>query len=271
MHTKNRSLFSGLAYVSIGLILLSLAETCPAGTILDQLGTAPGGFWLGTIYSGPGAGVEPNGSDNFIVAQTFQTDQSYSDVTAAVEMYWFIGNANPGPAPVVSFYIAADDSGVPGSALASVQVSVTNTNPTSTPALYSLDFQNLDLSARTNYWLVASSDAVEYGLGYSLCCSGSVAIWNSSSSPASLADQLAFDQNSTGWVAQDGAEGLAAAIYGTPTSAPTGYPPPIAIPPYNSAAPEPSPLPLFGTGIAVLLLARRQQLRARGLPRRASS
>jgi hypothetical protein len=225
-------------------IFLSLAQICSADAILNQLSTTAGGFWLGTMY--PSAR-----SYTYVIAQTFQTDRSYSDVTAEVELYstGFPGASNP----AASFYIAADDDGVPGTPLASVQITVTS----ATPATYYLDFQSLSLLGDTNYWLVASSNSVEYGSSDT----GSVPVWDSSSSHASLADQLALDANSRGWEAQDWAEGLSVAIFGNPTSASTGFPPPISLPPYTAVA-EPSSLALLGIGllpIGLILLRRRSR------------
>jgi hypothetical protein len=241
----------------VTIFLTLICTPCFAGVIVDNLppscpGCGAGGFWTGTD--------EQNGvSLNNLIAQTFQTDAAYSEVTAEVILF---GSVTPGyELPVISFYIAADDNGAPGSPLATVDVTITDYV---NDDVYALPFQNLDLLGGVNYWLVASSSAWftfnDGGPGV-----GTEAGWIVSLGPSEAAyvSPLATSLDSGPWAIYD--ESLAFAVFGTQEGPVVGYPPPLVSSETElTAVPEPSSAaPL---GIVLMVLAGCGKRRRRTAP-----
>lgn len=225
---------SALGIVSVLALLLSLISAPSfADTIVNTLPVDTtggyGGYWFGTSAF----------NDTYVVAERFTTYRDFSQITgeALLSTNFVTGGTNQ--FPTVSFSLVADNAGIPGSALSTTSVTLTNTAPT----LYSMAFTNLILGDATSYWLVASSNAVgDPGQTGPATWVKSSAFYEGGQTALNLNGTWAeFLNFSTGF-----------ALFGTETGDPINNGSgPITVP-------EPSSLFLLGSGIAMLAGFRRK-------------
>lgn len=136
-----------IALIGVPLVGSAFADEI-GGPGLVTPGAGWSGDWIGTqIYEGvPGV---PGGESttSYTVAQLIPSDFDYSDLNLTVQL---------GGGGTVDFALAPDDSGLPGTPIATDSVTLAS------EALdtYSVALQDATLQAGTWYWLVASSSDV---------------------------------------------------------------------------------------------------------------
>jgi hypothetical protein len=210
-----------------------------------------GWFWIGTIDTGGG----PDGLNRTLVAQTFQTYRDYSQVTGSVLLLATGGLTTLEGQPLtVSFALASNAGGQPGTVLASTDVTLNVAGF----AVYQLPFQSVSLLDGQTYWLIASSTTVHTAAG------GGLPTWMSSNK---YGGDMAYSQNSGPWTFLN--QSFAFSMDGTVTGDSVSNGDPIVNPdlldPPVQAIPEPTVLlALLGVVPAALAIRRKRKTRAIG-------
>jgi hypothetical protein len=241
-----------LSVVGSGICLLFAGTAQAQTTILGSVSNSSlsnGGFWVGSwdlSMEGPNSGAGPDGFVHTTVAQLFQSFADYSQVTAA--MYIQPGYIS-GPTPSVSFYLAPDNNGTPGTAIASTNVVLDTGNYLG--AFYQIPFENMSLVDGQNYWLVASSDSVFSDFPIKGGSLPNLRLSNGWNGP------MAWSQNSSPWQFQNAS--FAFALYGTETGNPLdngNTQPSVQI---QQSIPEPETYAMMLAGLGLLGFMRRRR------------
>lgn len=150
MKSTVRKLILCVTAVSLPFVGSAFADQIGGPGLITNPASGWSGFWIGTYQAVPG--VPNESTTSYTVAQLVPSNFGYSDLTLTVQL---------GGAGTVDFALAPNDSGVPGTPIATHSVALTS------EALdtYSVPFQDASLQAGTWYWLVASSSDVQLWTG----------------------------------------------------------------------------------------------------------
>jgi hypothetical protein len=105
--------------------------------------------WVGT-YTGIPLQTEPTGQQTISVAQLFDTQATYADLTMEIQLSGIDGGE-------IDFTLAAAAGSAPGAPVTFERVTVA---PSTDPSLYTVSFADAVIGPGT-YWLIASSPSVE--------------------------------------------------------------------------------------------------------------